>query len=44
MGGAVLTHLRVGELVAVQVLVGVVAWIGFGLRNPDVIRKAFKIS
>lgn len=42
MGGAILTHLRIGEPWFVQVLVGVVAWLGYGLRNPGVIRAAFR--
>lgn len=42
MGGAMLTHLRVGESWYVQFLVGVVAWVGYGLRNPGVIRAAFR--
>ena len=43
MGGAILTHLRIGEPVFVQFLFGVVVWVGYGLRNPDVIRRAFKL-
>ncbi len=34
MGGAILTHLRVGEAVPVQVLLGVVVWLGLYLREP----------
>lgn len=33
MGGAILTHLRVGDAFLIQALVPVVAWIGYGLRN-----------
>jgi DoxX-like family len=41
MGGAICTHLRVGEPPAVQLIFGIVAWIGYGLRRPNVIRSAF---
>lgn len=34
MGGAILTHLRVGEPVIVQILLGVVIWLGLYLREP----------
>lgn len=34
MGGAILTHLRVGDAVIMQVLVGVVVWIALYLREP----------
>lgn len=41
MGGAICTHLRVGEPVFLQLAVGVVAWVGYGLRRPGVIKSAF---
>ncbi|MBY0311121.1 MAG: DoxX family protein [Phycisphaerales bacterium] len=34
MGGAILTHLRVGEAVVMQVIIGVVVWIALYLREP----------
>lgn len=34
MGGAILTHLRVGDMYVMQVLVGVVTWLGVYLREP----------
>lgn len=34
LGGAVLTHLRVGEPVFMPILVGVVIWVGLALRRP----------
>jgi hypothetical protein len=34
MGGAICTHLRVGDPFVVQALVGVLVWIGIGLREP----------
>ena len=34
MGGAMATHTRIGELWVLQMLVGVVAWLGVFLREP----------
>ena len=34
LGGAILTHLRVGEAVVAQVIFGVVIWGGLFLRDP----------
>jgi hypothetical protein len=34
MGGAILTHLRLGEDIYVQVGLGVLAWLGLYLREP----------
>lgn len=34
MGGAICHHLRLGEPIVVQVLVGVVIWLGLFLREP----------
>ncbi|MGL4514351.1 MAG: DoxX family protein [Lacipirellulaceae bacterium] len=36
LGGAVVTHLRVGEPWFMPVVIGVVAWIGCALRTPGV--------
>lgn len=41
LGGAVCTHVRAGEPWIAAFLVGVVVWIGFGLRRPAVIKTAF---
>ena len=35
MGGAILTHLRVGDAFLIQALVPIVAWIGYSLRNYE---------
>ncbi len=35
LGGATLTHLRIGEPFVMPVLVGVVAWVALGLRQPS---------
>lgn len=34
LGGAILTHLRIGEPVYMQVLFGVLIWFGLWLRDP----------
>lgn len=34
MGGAVATHIRISELFVVQVLLGVMFWLGLYLREP----------
>src|SRR5689334_192212 len=34
MGGAILTHLRIGEPVYMQTAIGVLAWLGIWLREP----------
>jgi uncharacterized membrane protein YphA (DoxX/SURF4 family) len=38
MGGAICTHLRVGDPIIIQVLFPILVWIGFGLRNPNKMR------
>jgi hypothetical protein len=40
LGGAVATHVRVGEPFFFPVIICVAAWIALGLRNPDVFRLA----
>jgi hypothetical protein len=34
MGGAILTHLRVGEPVYAEIIIGMVIWLGLWLREP----------
>jgi hypothetical protein len=34
LGGAVVTHLRVGEPAYIPVIVGVIVWLGLYLRDP----------
>jgi DoxX-like family len=34
LGGAIVTHLRVGQPVWFPLVLGILAWIGFGLRRP----------
>jgi hypothetical protein len=41
-GGAVFAHLRAGvPSPAAAIILGVLAWVGYGLRHPGVIRAAF---
>jgi hypothetical protein len=44
MGGAICTHVRVSEPFFVQFAIGVVAWVGYGLRNPGVVKSAFGLQ
>lgn len=41
LGGASVTHLRVGESGLFPVLMGVVIWIALGLRRPEIFSLAF---
>ncbi len=41
LGGATVTHVRVGEPFIVPVIIGVVAWIGCGLRRSEIFSLAF---
>jgi DoxX-like family len=34
LGGAILTHLRIGEPVYMQILFGILVWLGLWLREP----------
>ena len=40
LGGATATHVRAGEAFFFPIIIGVVAWIALGLRQPDVFRLA----
>ena len=42
LGGAVVTHLRIGEPWVFPIIVGVVAWVGYALRRPDVVGRALR--
>ena len=41
LGGAVDSHVRGGEPFFVPILIGVVVFLGYALRRPDVIKTAF---
>jgi hypothetical protein len=42
LGGAIATHVRVGEPFIFPIIIGVVVWIALGLRKPDIFRLAFR--
>lgn len=44
LGGAVATHVRVGEPFFFPIIIGVLVWIALGLRQPDVFRLAFGLD
>jgi multidrug efflux pump subunit AcrB len=41
LGGAVMTHVRVGEPFFFPIIIGIVMWIALGLRRPEVFALAF---
>lgn len=40
LGGAAVTHLRVGEAPVMPIVIGVVVWIALGLRRPEIFTMA----
>lgn len=40
LGGATATHVRVGDPFVFPIILGVVVWIAYALRRPDVIKAA----
>jgi hypothetical protein len=38
MGGTCAAHIRIGEPCVAQVIIGIVIWVAFVLRRPDVLR------
>ena len=41
LGGATEVHVHAGEPYFFPIIIGVVMWIGYALRRPDVIKSAF---
>ena len=41
LGGATATHVRVNDAFVAPIIIGVLVWIAFALRRPDVIKSAF---
>lgn len=41
LGGAVMTHLRVGEPWFFPIIIGVVMWVALGLRRPEIFSLSF---
>jgi hypothetical protein len=44
LGGATATHVRVGDPFFVPIIIGVVVWVAYGLRRPEVFSLAFGSS
>ncbi len=44
LGGAIMTHLRIGETIVFPVIIGIVMWIALGLRTPEILTLAFGIQ
>jgi uncharacterized membrane protein YphA (DoxX/SURF4 family) len=42
LGGAVATHVRVGEPFFFPIIIGVLVWIALGLRDPRIFSTAFQ--
>jgi hypothetical protein len=40
MGGAIATHVRVGDAPAIQVVIAVLVWVALGMRKPEIFRLA----
>jgi uncharacterized membrane protein YphA (DoxX/SURF4 family) len=40
LGGAVVTHARVGDAFVMPIVIGVVVWVAYGLREPTVFKLA----
>ncbi|QOV89804.1 DoxX family protein [Humisphaera borealis] len=40
LGGATVTHVRVGDVFFMPVLIGVLVWVALGLRNPAIFSLA----
>ncbi len=41
LGGAITTHVRVDDPFVFPIIIGVLVWIAYALRRPDVIKTAF---
>jgi hypothetical protein len=44
LGGAIATHVRVGEPFVFPIILGVIAWVALGLRQPEIFRLALGIG
>ncbi len=44
LGGAIATHIRVGDPFLFPIIIGVFTWVALGLREPDVFRLAFGLD
>ena len=39
LGGATVTHLRVGDAAFMPIIIGVVVWVALGLRRPEIFSR-----
>jgi hypothetical protein len=44
LGGAIATHVRVGDPFLFPIIIGVLTWVALGLREPDVFRLALGLG
>lgn len=44
LGGAIATHVRVGDPYFMPILVGIFLWIALGLRRPEIFSLAFGVG
>ncbi|MCR9115694.1 MAG: DoxX family protein [bacterium] len=44
LGGATATHIRVDDPFYFPIIIGLVAWVGLGMRNPDIFRLALGMT
>ena len=44
LGGATVTHLRVGDAAFMPIIIGVVVWVALGLRRPEIFSMALGCS
>ena len=44
LGGATVTHVRVGDAFVFPIIIGVLVWVAAGLRHPAVFRLAFGLT
>jgi DoxX-like family len=44
LGGAIATHVRVGDAFIFPIIIGVLVWFALGLRQPEVFRLALGFS
>jgi hypothetical protein len=42
LGGATVTHLRLGEPFLMPIVIGIAVWVALGLRRPEVFALAFR--
>ncbi len=41
LGGATSTHVRIGEAFFIPIIMGILVWVSYGLRNAHILKKIF---